>query len=831
MANSIDCPQCHRPNDPGARFCMHCGASTTPTVHCPACNQLQAAGTRFCTSCGAAMAGATFHGGLPDGAVVEGVWQRGADEFIRRVDPEDCRTFLGSRVVRIPPGTVGAVVVGGVVQRTLGPGEQTAVSVFERIASFFTSRGSDTAFYLLDLRPIPIPFTIQTRPTAAGRAVQTQVLASFQIPRGDKDAIGTFLTNVLGGRAGYTAGDLYNFLRPEVTRVAALVLERLAGLGEIRYAEAEAEIRDALGEQLARRYGLVVDVGVAPLTTTASLSFHLGTGVAPRARACAGCQEEIPATLRFCDRCGKEQPVLQVPDRRCAECQTGVPDGQKFCNRCGIEYVAPPPSATPLFTADGEQVEVDLVVRVQGQHEDFAPERIAPALVAGVAAHLRAVRMDALGTGEGFAAVEGVLQKDVAADLASFGMTLVSISVVDVRSKTGTWLLGARAELRRAEEELAVQRSWLDQGAREVDLAELTLQQVLRRQEVERGARLRSLAGELADARQEQTLRDDDAFAREQAALDDRRRRQEIAGDAAALDVAQARLDAATTIEVQAAERQVAQSERAMREQDELDDVRHDATKAGAVFDASADLARKGMGLDAEKERQRAELDSERARRLADDAAHAQRVRDEAALAGAAAKARLEQEQADREQARQIDKLRAMAELEQQMSEQEQAHAKQMREMLRGLGEREMIAMQATELARTEGGGAAWAQALAAQQGLAEKDARLADQARHAAEMKDVMGAQLDRMERMTGQLADAATGRQRDAGAAEVYGQSMDAMSRVAASRAQPTPVVATTDVTIGATTDAMVACKQCATPLRPDARFCGACGGQQGA
>ena len=110
MSTAIDCPSCHRPSEPGARFCMHCGASMTPQIHCPACNQLQPTGSRFCMGCGASMAGATYQGGMTDGAVIEGVWTRGPDEFIRRVLPEDCRTFLGSRVVRIPPGTVGVVV-------------------------------------------------------------------------------------------------------------------------------------------------------------------------------------------------------------------------------------------------------------------------------------------------------------------------------------------------------------------------------------------------------------------------------------------------------------------------------------------------------------------------------------------------------------------------------------------------------------------------------------------------------------------------------------------------------------------------------------------------
>jgi hypothetical protein len=108
--------------------------------------------------------------------------------------------------VRIPPGTVGVVVVGGSVERLLPPGEQTTVPLFERIANFFSKKGADTAFYLLDLRPIAIPFAVQSRPNAQGRSVQAQILTSFQIPRGDRDAVGTFLDNVLGARGLHVGG-------------------------------------------------------------------------------------------------------------------------------------------------------------------------------------------------------------------------------------------------------------------------------------------------------------------------------------------------------------------------------------------------------------------------------------------------------------------------------------------------------------------------------------------------------------------------------------------------------------------------------------------------
>src|SRR5436189_195180 len=124
------CPSCAQPNDDGTRFCVRCGQSLEARAHCPSCSHLQPVGNQFCMSCGAKMAGARWSSAQPaddGGAVNEGVWERSAGEFIRRVDPEDCRTFLGNRVVRIPPGTVGAVLVDGLVERILPPGEQISV--------------------------------------------------------------------------------------------------------------------------------------------------------------------------------------------------------------------------------------------------------------------------------------------------------------------------------------------------------------------------------------------------------------------------------------------------------------------------------------------------------------------------------------------------------------------------------------------------------------------------------------------------------------------------------------------------------------------------------
>jgi hypothetical protein len=789
--SKVACGSCGRPNEAGARFCSECGRSTETQAYCPGCNTLQPVSSRYCIQCGADMKGASFDTPPGDGAVIEGVWERGPGEFIRRVDPEDCRTFLGSRSVRVPPGTIGVILVDGVVREVLPPGERTAIGRFERIANFFTGRGDRTAFYLVDLRPIPVPFTVTTRPSSQGRTVQTQVVVSFSLQKGNKEGIAAFIANVLGSKAGFSGQDLYSLLRPEVTRIATLALERLANDGELSYADAEALVRRDLETQLGTRTGLAVSVALAPLTSTASLSFHLGTGAAPRVRACSTCAAELPATLKFCDRCGERQPTLLSPDRACGKCGIQVPEADGFCSGCGQPYTPAPATAAPLFSADDVQVEVDLVVRVQGQHEDFEPERIAPALVGAAAAHLRGQDFARFASGEGFSAMELAIRSKVEAALAAFGLQLVSVSVVDVRSKTGQWLLGARSDLNRARQEVLLGREWLSHRTDEIDLAEQTFAQKLEQQRVQRN----------------------DAFARDKATLEDRRRREELAGGQASLDVAEAQRAADRDIKIGAARQAAGNAERSLRQEVELADLRHDMRKETETFGHEAGLTRGAM-----------DLESEKARSTVNDAVYATRSQKELELELDARRAKLEREIKDTEEARQMAKLRGMADLERQLAQQEHEQRRAMVETMKGMSERQMIAAQASDLAASEGGGAAWAQALAG-----DEARRLG--AEHAQKLEQVMAQQLDRMEQLTAAALEST--RQREGGTAQIYQQSMDAMSRVAASRAAPRPAPAISVKASGgaAPEPATGPCKNpgCSARLAAEAKFCGSCGHEQ--
>jgi hypothetical protein len=691
------CARCGTANDDGSSFCAACGSDLAAQLACPSCNTLNPLARTFCTRCGGSLEHAGWGVPAEPGAVVDGAWERGDDELIRRVDPQDARRFLGTRTVRVPAGTVGVVLVDGVVERVLPPGERTSTSLFQRIASFFVQR-ERTAFYLVDQRPFAVPFIVEARPSATGEAMKTQVLVTLTLPKGDRAALASFIANVVRERPSMATGELYNLLRPEIARIAQDVLERAAARGALSYPDAEAEIRRQVAAAIGQRYGLTADATLAPLTAVVSLSLQLGAGLAPTMVACAQCRAELPASLRFCDRCGARQPV-------------------------GTVGGAASDATTPLFTGDGQQVELDLMVRVSGQSADFTPTSVAPALVAAAAAQLRTIDFAALVAPGGFTALAQAIAPPVTEALRALGMTLVALAAVDVRTKTGQWVLAARADLDRAAQDVQLGVAWLEQRDSELDLAQLTITRVLR----------------------DQQQRRDQAFGHDEAATADRERREPLAAREAALATGELERDAMT-----AAAR------------DAIDHARQRRDAAHAT------------GL--RKTQVEAELAELAARR-------------DAELADAERRRRLELELSALAEQQQLDKLRAMAQLDRDTAAVEHAHELAKRAGLRGLSPDEMIAIQAGELARSQGGGAAWAQVLAA---------RAEVERRHAADTR-------------------------------AVYDQAMAAMAAVAQSRAEPAPVIAAPSIRVGHASQAASptrSCAACGAAHKLDARFCGACG-----
>ena len=85
-------------------------------IKCPRCGLSQPIGKRFCADCGGKLDGAAWaadSSSSEPGAVTDGVWQRPPEEFVRRVAPTEMRKSLGRRIIQVPQGSFGVVVVDG----------------------------------------------------------------------------------------------------------------------------------------------------------------------------------------------------------------------------------------------------------------------------------------------------------------------------------------------------------------------------------------------------------------------------------------------------------------------------------------------------------------------------------------------------------------------------------------------------------------------------------------------------------------------------------------------------------------------------------------------
>ena len=55
IEQTVPCPKCQAPNQPGAQFCAQCGADTRPKA-CPSCKARNEPTARYCNQCGTALA-------------------------------------------------------------------------------------------------------------------------------------------------------------------------------------------------------------------------------------------------------------------------------------------------------------------------------------------------------------------------------------------------------------------------------------------------------------------------------------------------------------------------------------------------------------------------------------------------------------------------------------------------------------------------------------------------------------------------------------------------------------------------------------------------------
>jgi hypothetical protein len=857
------------------------------SILCPKCGRQNALGKKFCGECGESLKGAAWAPPEQEdvGFVHGGVWQRPATEFLRRVRPEEMSSQLGRQQLEVPRGSVAVLVRDGKIDEVLSPGKQTAVGWLDRVVNLFNDKVARTEFYLLDVRPLPIPFQVDARSATGEALTRLQVLVELRLRRDDHGGLLSFLDRFATGDS-VSQRTLYDALRPSVESAIAPHLASLASAsGDLR--AVEAAMADELRRSSLGAIGMELSVRITALSSSVSVDLSLGGAPAPAKKSCVSCRVELPSTTKFCKACGAQQPIQGSPNRTCAACSHEVPPNKKFCTKCGATFVERAPESEGLFTKDGQQVELDVVLRAEGDRAAATKDRIGPKVASAAAKHLRRFDFAALATAEGFAALEKAILEDVHEALRTLGLSVTDISVLDLRSKGGQWLLEGRAELEQARNEIALGRDWLAVEEQNLELQTLGFDLALRNQRAERDHQFHQRQDELAERRRQQGLEDEHA----------------------SLDVADARREAQRAVGLDAAGRT---RDRAIAAEDQADALTdgqraQERTRQQAGFDRENETAaaehemsmeRKVADHDAALSRQAAQLGSEKSRLDTDDRAYAARsgidtdayavrTRGQADVEVARSKQDLELDGEARrramrrdDQQQQLEMLAKMnemeraeqrekAEQERLAAKQEQDHALAMREQLKGLSTDQMLAMQASgqggeaiaaALAEKFKADAAGGAAMTSMQKemyermLAERSAAsqqtLAQQAAMQAQMMQMfqmMQAQSAQQMQVMGNVATAAVGGQRESeaarqaavasgaqGSVHMAERAMDGMARVAAASAgaphvampaAPRPPEPPPEAPKAAP-KAAPKCGGCGAAMEPGDKFCGECG-----
>lgn len=845
-------------------------------LRCPRCSTDNPLTNQFCKQCGASLADAPMAEPPREdpGFVQDGVWHRNPAEFVRRVRVGEMGSHLFGKGVEVPRGSVGVVVVDDEIREILSPGFQIAVGVMDRLVGLFTNKAARTDVYLIDLRPVPVPFMFEAR--AGSVVTKYELVVEARVLSRDKAGMLLFLEQAVGNRENLTSKAVYDLLRPMVQATVQPMLSR-AAQEPVDIRTLEAVILATLENQVTRRVGMALTVHLAPSATVASFDLRLGGIPAPQTKPCVACGKALPSTKKFCTTCGSEQPVMTQPSRSCGTCGALVRLDKKFCTTCGAAFDMQTGGQAPLFTPDGHQVELDLVVRVEGMVDSELRDQIATVVESAVSGSLRNLPYSQLSTAEGFRSLEQRATDAVQSSLRTMGLSVLDITVLDLRSKSGEWLLGARAELDRALKEADLGREWMEVELKNLDLKATTLDLVLRSQRIER----------------------DHLFAEDRTVLDDRQRRQELLDRERELDVADASRTAQTEVALDGARRH---RERAVATEDHVDRLASSAREQEAVVQVSEfnreneagalrheqaigreraqghrveervqarhelDLEHEVAQHDAAMAREAIALESDRKRKEADDRSYsgrsdveveAFRVRTtgEAELFVVQGKQNLELTAEEKRQALQVQKLRAMAELDAKIREDELREQRQkqdsdlkMREVMKGLSPEQMLAMQASGQ-----GGEAMSQALAekfkaetaASASTSEKVQELYE--RMLVEQKTAaqvaLQSQAHAMD-LLGGVTTAAVGGQRAAEAARqiaqqessgqvvaMAGQTMDRMANVMSaggggSRAARVQTAAAAASRPERPKSAPRICPSCDHTVEPDDRVCGECG-----
>lgn len=657
----MNCQSCKAEMPTGSKFCPKCGAATSANIACTHCGESSPPNSAFCVGCGKS---------LKPAVQTSMVSRDISSDFVYLLNEENMRAITSSSI-RIPYGCFAVTLVNGVVhsihdQVSTKSNEPSAVagffsSVSEMARALIGQRNNEVKTYVVtNCQNLPLISYVHSVQLPALRSASLRFDFWLEVAVGGVDlsgeALGFFLQHSMGGKSRIGTSE---FRQVAIAGVQS-ILSSQPGLNF-----ESQESLNAVMDLLKKTTGIS---GRCTLVEGKSVKRrYLEVSKAEKAVHCSKCNKAYAKRIRFCEICGTNMESADW--------------GQ---------------ASEVLQLASGEIILLKISLLSDKDRDDYTDEDISGKIVSAIGPMVRKLELNQVADASVLEALSLELNKTLG---LSFNGVISELSVIDIRTASQEWFFRTEALIAEELRKIDAQQRGLAVDERALDLNEAAFALAMRSASQADSHRrkellLRSETAEIEVDEQALDLRTE--LRKKSAALDaeERRHEQMIRADLKKEGVGH---DAdATRLERERdkfnREREFQRNVSTQDRVDEIERSQHQIKLEKTTSEHDIDLADSA-----------GEAQSRAKRRDVLDASFEAEERARLQAKGRIQLGNIEEDLQDRRNQRQMDKLRAMSELEANMTKQDQDFQLSKVEGMKHLDAQQILAMQAAELVKAGG--------------------------------------------------------------------------------------------------------------------------------
>jgi RNA polymerase subunit RPABC4/transcription elongation factor Spt4 len=645
----MKCTACNIDIPDDGKFCPECGTTVDQINSCKSCGEINLLKAAFCTGCGKSMESVPA---LVSALATDIMSDVIGTDFAYLLDEESYRSVSKAKI-EVPYGGLAITIINGKIsgvreQVNYRGNQKNSIvdflkNVYDSATALIGKQNQEVKTYVLqNLQGLPI--VSYSHSICAPGAQDACLKFDFWIDtNGDKSTpeqlrnIGLFFERCVSGKRKLTQADFKTLAMASITSF----------IGGVSPAE------------------LTTPAGRDNLTAL----LLQATGIFSRCTYTRGRKQE----RRFLDVSKYQKPVT------CPGCSTDFFSKVKFCEVCGQDLSNPEWIQGALFlqAENGEEITLRLnfmqdiedgvVIKSDGQIADIVIQHLGPIL--------RRRSVASLMTSEVLSDLEMVLNSNLLRDFQGY---ISDIKAVDIKTASEEWFFKTNALINEELRNIEADKRFLAVDESETDYMAAAFSMAIRRVKQSNSEQLE----------------------RRKVDLESKAKNLDVKVDESEIEIREHALDTNTNLRKDnidvAADRERMLRDRDLNRQRAAGDREDGISEADHLFELDTKSAKHDINL--------ADLTGEaQSRSNRRDVADSSFEHEEAIRLEAQKKAQLgniDEDLQDRQNQRQVDKMRAMAELEANMTKQDNEFELSKVISMKGMSAQEILLMQATQLAK-----------------------------------------------------------------------------------------------------------------------------------